>query len=122
MTGQERKSSGLSPSELFRLDSACIPLRQVFDATPYLVGSCAVWADYRDVDVRIMLTDKPFDAIPRKVRLLLNLTTSEWLRAQTGLPVDFQLQRRKTANKLYGDKRRNPLGIRNIESFRGDAP
>lgn len=45
-----------------------------------------------------------------------------WLRAETGLPIDFQIQRQTEANKKYGNQFRNPLGVRGLNfAGYGDA-
>ena len=42
---------------------------------------------------------------------LLCASVSLWLSQQSGLPVDFQIQRAAEANERYGNKPRNPLGM-----------
>lgn len=51
----------LGPAEMLRLDTACAPIRDAFDAHPYLVGSVLDRPDYRDVDVRLVRDDDHFD-------------------------------------------------------------
>ncbi|MBD3784579.1 MAG: hypothetical protein IE926_16790, partial [Micrococcales bacterium] len=47
---------------MHRLDLACSPIRRAFPSYgPVLVGSVNQRADYRDVDVRVILADKDFD-------------------------------------------------------------
>jgi hypothetical protein len=36
---------------------------------------------------------------------------SEWLAKRSGLPIDFQIQRRTDANKEYGGQLRNAIGL-----------
>lgn len=43
--------------------------------------------------------------------LLLNISITEWLRSQTGLPVDFQIQPQTFANERHS-KARHPVGMR----------
>lgn len=89
----------------------------------YVVGSVTERPDYRDVDVRCILTDEDFDAMfpgvharnethepwhPRFSLLCFSITA--WLRDMTGLPIDFQFQRMTQANEKYGNKRRNSIG------------
>lgn len=120
-----RLASYLSPHQMHRLDLACAPVRNAFPAYgPVLVGSANKRADYRDVDVRVILRDKDFDRMfgkhvadergeahgdPRWQ--LICAALSEWVGSVSGLPVDFQIQRMTQANEAYDDFR-NPLGLR----------
>jgi hypothetical protein len=73
---------------------------------------CSV-PDFRDVDVRAIVDDDEFDAVfgPRREFWgMVCLTTTMYLRAATGLPIDFQVQRMTEANALDGTPR-NPLGF-----------
>lgn len=89
----------------------------LFD-TPYVVGSALQRADYRDVDVRIMLADETFDWLEGVVNVdRLNVCLSLWGRTATGLPIDCQVQQRSAANKAYGKQRRNPLGMNPVCGF-----
>lgn len=98
----------------------------------YLVGSCLERQDYRDVDVRLILEDAAYDrwfgassgqhesgGVHDPLWSLLCLTISEWLKAQTGLPVDFQIQRQTQANAKHSGKR-NALGI--FLDYPGERP
>lgn len=107
-----REKSGLTTRDLFALDHACSFLNKAFPAT-YLVGTAYTSGRYRDVDVRTMLDDKDFDRIfaDSGVWEVFCFTVGCWLSAQTGLPVDYQVQRVSEANAKYGGKPRNPLGI-----------
>lgn len=83
--------------------------------TAYLVGSALTRADHRDVDVRVMLDEDVWLSIEDVVNLAdLNLAVSLWGQQVTGLPIDFQVQRKADANAEY-DGRRHPLGL-----FAGD--
>lgn len=99
-------------------------LRLMFDAMPYLVGSALQRPDYRDVDVRLMLSDDRYDALAATgVRLSrLNLAVSVWGQKVTGLPIDFQVQRVSDANDEFGGPR-DPIGIdaRRLEAAEGGA-
>ena len=120
-----RKGCYLSTLELHELDEACVPFLAAFGEHPYLVGSASQRPDFRDVDVRLILPDEEFDAIfaERKgLWALLSRLGSAHLRAKTGLPVDFQIQRRSEANEKFGDLAvtpRNPLGSRSLLDFAG---
>ena len=102
-------------SDFERLEEWCRLVRVVFDGeVPYLVGSTHTQASYRDVDVRLILPDDEFDARwadPVKVRLV-NRAISIWGQQETGLPVDFQVQRMTDANEFFGGEYRNPMGGR----------
>lgn len=115
------RSNYLTREQLFRLDVACAPIAEVW-GNPYLVGSVNERADFRDVDVRLILTDKKYAKQPKEVWAFLGLVVSGYLREQTGLPVDFQVQPRTWANEKYPGKVRNPLGGRTMTSFAGDSP
>jgi hypothetical protein len=107
----------LTTTELYHLDRACELITKAFGGEcPYLVGTAGLGGAerYRDVDVRLMLDDAEFArACPTRERWeLLCVTISAYLRDRTGLPVDFQVQRVREANERYGNKPRNPLGMR----------
>lgn len=127
---QVRVASYLSPHQLRRLDLACAPVRAAWpDHGPYLVGSVLKRADYRDVDVRVILVDEQWDAMFPDATVdpsdggghadarwtVLCAALSEWISAVSGLPVDFQIQRMTEANAAYSSKNgdlRNALGLR----------
>lgn len=68
-------------------------------------------ADYRDVDVRCILPDEEFDKLFGGTQAgdwrysgrwsVMCAALSDWLSAQTGLPVDFQFQRTTQANEEF---------------------
>lgn len=111
---------------MFNLNACC---RLINDALGhygcYLVGSSLVKRDYRDVDVRFIMGDEEFDQLFPGAHaggpLLMNArwslmctSISTWLRQQTGLPVDFQIQRMTQANEEFGRStgcERHPLGL-----------
>lgn len=81
-----------------------------FGHRPYHVGSSLLnKTGWRDVDVRLLLPDDEFDALvgpepslARNPRLAAhNLAWSTLGRDMTGLPIDFQLQRRTDANAEF---------------------
>jgi hypothetical protein len=118
--------STLSPREMFLLDLACTPLAEAFDATPYLVGTTMQPRGDRaprDVDVRLMLEDDHYDRLAATGVSLafLGLAIGQYVASLTGLPIDFQLQRRTEANALHPGAR-NPLGRRTLDRFEGDCP
>jgi hypothetical protein len=93
---------------------------RMFDSRPYLVGSALDRADYRDVDVRIILSNKEYSALEKLVDVdRLGIVVSIWGKQVTGLPVDFQIQQRTHVNQAHRDKRAYPLGVG--ETMRGDG-
>lgn len=120
---EKRKACFLTPMELFRLDLACKPLVEAFGDPPYLVGSVLTRADYRDVDVRMILYDEDYDRlIPHQaMRTILDLAFTAYLQEMTGLSIDFQFQRMTEANAQHSWPR-NPLGTRKLGAWTGDAP
>jgi len=109
------RAAKLTTTELHNLDVACELISDAFDSPPYLVGTAGAFAEgdgYRDVDVRLILGDEDFAAVcPTRERWeLLSLAISTYLRDRTGLPVDFQIQRRTEANDRFKGPR-NPLGL-----------
>ncbi|MBL7487133.1 hypothetical protein [Frankia sp. AgW1.1] len=104
---------------LWHLNQAAPAVEAAFDSTPYLVGSCLDRADFRDVDIRVLLEDDDFDRLFPGVDeeeadplwSLVCATTSAWLGGLTGLPIDFQVQKRDLANARYPKRPRHPLGV-----------
>lgn len=111
-TAMATEAGFLPLCDAFKLDYCCAGLHHAFGNCPYQVGSSLTRADYRDVDVRMMLTDEQFATMfPNNYTLkFMNAVVSEWLRTQTGLPIDFQFQDTTETNKKH-DGRRNAMGI-----------
>ncbi|MBN9497870.1 MAG: hypothetical protein J0H39_14025 [Alphaproteobacteria bacterium] len=106
----------LDVTQQYVLRHACRSILESFGTPPMLVGSCLERADFRDVDLRLMMDDAEFDAlfpgydpsVGTCARLaFLNAAISSYLAARTGLPIDFQFQRRTEANEKYGGQKRN---------------
>lgn len=111
----------------FNLNMACIAVNKAFSEHGYgcyLVGSALQKRDYRDVDVRFIMQDDAWDrmfGVERANRPdlhpLWSLMCSGiacWLQKQTGLPVDFQIQKAAIANEEFSQKDghvREPLGV-----------
>lgn len=102
--------------DLDRLDLASVLVHSVLD-TPYLVGSCLLRADYRDIDIRVILDDKRFDQLfpghPHRnpLRHLVQVAITDHYVTATGLDnIDFQIQRFTDANEKYPTGARHPLG------------
>lgn len=110
-----RRASHLLLTDFERLEEWCRLVRIVFDGhVPYLVGSANERRDYRDVDLRLILPDAVFDRYWSdrvKVRLA-GRAISTWGQRETGLPIDFQIQRRTEANEAFPKGFRNPMGTR----------
>lgn len=109
--------SYLDAPVLDKLDLASVLVGRTLD-TPYLVGSCLTTPDYRDVDIRVILSDERYDELfkaPRPcadpLRHALQVYFTEHYAKATGLRIDFQIQRRTDANKQYPGGGRHPLGI-----------
>lgn len=108
------RASYLDVTQQYVLRHACRDVAEAFGLTPMLVGSCLERADFRDVDIRVMLEDGAFDRMfpnydPAHKTCaslaFLNAAISTYLAARTGLPIDFQFQRRSDANAEFGDGR-----------------
>lgn len=104
------RASYLTVGEQFNLKMACRAI-ETLGYGIFHVGSSLDRQDYRDVDLRCILSDTQFDAMfeGNKRRLsLFNTALSEWLAARTGLPIDFQFQRQTEANQKF-DGHRNAI-------------
>jgi hypothetical protein len=101
----------------------------IYDAyghIPYHVGSSLRGKEWRDVDIRLILPDDEFSAMfPGYARAhqidarwsLICEALSELGAFYTHLPIDFQIQSQKTANRYDGP--RNPLFRIAHESIKG---
>ena len=108
--------------QLFNLSQACRMVVESFDSGVYLVGSSIHKRDFRDVDVRCIMSDESFakwfgstrSPVYNQRLSLFNSAISAWLSQQSGLPVDFQIQQQTDANEECSTKDghpRQPLGI-----------
>lgn len=119
--------SMLYPRKMFLLDEACKPIRKAFGEPPYLVGTTFTHkaTTVSDVDVRLILDDAKFDALRTAIGdsaiIFLGFAVAEYLHSRTDLPIDFQFQRMTEANAKYGKKPRNPIGVRELVEYVGDA-
>ena len=107
------RSTYLPLSSLILLDHACHVVNKAFGCHAYLVGTALTRPDYRDVDVRSILSDEEYEALfGSRVTLwpLICLAVSEYLSRASRLPVDYQIQSQSEANTFEG--MRNPLGMR----------
>ena len=107
---------------IFALELACRDLCEAFNVSAcYVVGSAIERADWRDVDLRMILSDEAFSVLfpdahdrvweqdPRW--LLLTVSISEHLSKVTGLPIDFQFQPQTHANDKHKGTR-HAIGMR----------
>lgn len=114
-----KRANYVGAPQIFNLSHACQAIVSAFGPNVYLVGSSLERRDFRDVDVRCMLDDADFDALfPHggvnavyNARLsLMNVAISGWLSERSGLPIDFQFQRRTEANDEFKGHR-SALGL-----------
>ena len=114
----------LSTYALYKLDLAIYPLTKMCPDI-YLVGTVLTTKDWRDVDVRMIMSDTEFDEVFGENQFLWEtycLGITSWLREQSGLPIDFQVQRQSEANTKHKGGRRNHLsGGRRQYAGLGDA-
>lgn len=125
------KSNYIGAPACFLLEQACQHIDAAFGGVGfgcYQVGSSLERPDWRDVDIRLIMEDEAFCALFPEANvwadgeggtweqdprwLLMTTAISAWLKQQTGLPVDFQFQPQKHANKRHGGKPRNAFGMR----------
>ena len=109
-----RRSSYLLVSQQYDLNLACRPVAALFGYGVFQVGSSLERPDFRDVDLRCILSDDEFDRMffnddHEKKLKFLNVAISEWIASRTGLPIDFQFQRCTEANAKFPG-RRNSVG------------
>lgn len=81
-----------------------------FGDYPYHVGSSVFKKQWRDVDVRLILSDEEYERMelgdPKHPHenakwVALTLAFSALGKAMTGLPIDFQIQQQSNANTTY---------------------
>lgn len=112
----------------FSLNHACLVINKALDGFGcYLVGSSIERRDYRDVDVRYIMDDADYDRMFRNEDGWLNplwslmcTSISLWLSQQSGLPVDFQIQRQTQANAEHHGRPRHALGL--FLDYPGERP
>jgi GNAT superfamily N-acetyltransferase len=107
-SGRGRVSTGM-PTSLY-LDQFGSYVWDLFGFPPYLVGSALCRTDYRDVDIRLILSDEQYEAWAlghphdphRNARWVsLVLAYSALGTQMIGLPIDFQIQQQTFANKRF---------------------
>jgi len=129
---KRKKFCYVGPPAIFKLQAACQHINDALGSFGcYVVGSCLERPDFRDVDVRFIMEDGEFENLfpaafindalwehdPRW--LLFNISITEYLRVQTGLPVDFQIQPQTFANEKHPGKR-YAIGLRVVAREKGE--
>jgi hypothetical protein len=127
-----RRSNFVPAPQFFNLNQACALVnRALGDYGCFLVGSALERRDYRDIDVRFVMEDTAYDRLFHDGRgdqgggwlnplwSLMCSSTSLWLSQQSGLPIDFQIQRMTQANKEHSGGRQ-ALGI--FLDYPGERP
>ncbi len=121
-----KRANYVAAPHFYNLNQACALINKALDSMCYLVGSSLVTKDYRDVDVRCIMADAAYDRLFRNeygwtnpLWSLMCTTWSAWLSQQSGLPVDFQIQRQTRANAEH-DGKRSALGI--FLDYPGERP
>lgn len=128
---QKWRANYIPAPHFYNLNQACALINKAFGGFGcYLVGSSRKKRDYRDVDVRLILDDAEYDRLFKSTDgmgwvnpfwSLLCTSISLWLRQQTDLPIDFQIQRQTQANKDHpGAGNRAALGI--FLDYPGERP
>jgi hypothetical protein len=120
---KRKKSVYVGAPACFSLELACQPINRAFGGFGcYLVGSALERPDWRDIDVRYIMTDEEFAAEFPAVNMaahnwefdpkwiLLTTGISAYLSKASGLPVDFQFQPQTHANERHKGPR-NALGL-----------
>jgi hypothetical protein len=120
---KNKTSVGVGFPEILYLNEFGSQLWSAFDEVPYHVGSSLTKTKWRDVDVRVLLSDEIYSQMgfgnPNSPHsnakwVAYCMAFSELGKRITGLPIDFQIQTITKANELYSSKnghRRSALGI-----------
>lgn len=112
------RANYLSPPDFRRVDWACRPIREAFGAYPMLVGSVLTRPDFRDVDIRLILSDDEYDrlGLVTPERELIETALSKLIQDSSGVgPIDFQIQRMTEANDEFPTGGRNALGMGRVQ-------
>lgn len=120
---KRKKACYVGVPAIFKLELACQIINAAYESYGcYLVGSALERADWRDVDVVMIMKDDVFDReFPNAPSakgcwefdpkwLLNSITLSAWLTEQSGVPVDFKIQPQSHANTRHNN-RRNAIGL-----------
>lgn len=115
-----KRANYLPVPHVFNLNQACMVLAHAFDCGGvYLVGSCLHKRDYRDVDVRAIVSDDEYDRLFPGIGIeqhhalwsVMCASISLYLERASGLPIDFQIQKMSEANRKYPKGVRHALGL-----------
>lgn len=115
----------LPAPQAFDLEHACALVNDAlrsptgYSGHCYLVGSAVERRDYRDVDIRYIMDDAEYDRVfgdkhagaHCALWVLMCSSISLWLSKQSGLPVDFQIQRQSHANEAFPKGQRHAIGL-----------
>lgn len=113
-----KKFSYIGAPACFKLSFACTIVNKALGGSCYQVGSSLERPDFRDVDVRCIMSDESFNALFGDTKgaweltplwILMTASISTWLSEQTGLPIDFQIQPQTHANERHKGTR-NAIG------------
>jgi len=126
---EKHRANYVPAPHYFALNQACDVINRAFSNGSfgcYLVGSSLERANYRDVDVRCIMSDAAYDQLFRTEQTWCNplwslmcTSISVWLAQMTGLPIDFQIQRQSHANEKHPGKR-SALGV--FLDYPGERP
>lgn len=124
MTARPRKacSPGIGMPAAIHLDDFGALVQAAFEPGGfgvYHVGSSLMGKKWRDVDVRLILSDEEYESLgfgdptrthtnPKWVALVLAFSALG--QKMTGLPIDFQIQQQTLCNKQYPHQR-SALGL-----------
>ena len=91
------------------LDHWCRNVHEMFEggACVYLVGSVLTSDKYRDVDIRVVVSDYVYEHLGMAVADL-NMLLSRWGQDQTHLPIDCQVQSFTESNTHSGFRNPRP--------------
>lgn len=122
-----QRANYLGAPAAYELNMACRSLVDAFGQHIYLVGSCIVRRDHRDVDVRCILPDEDYARLfpgggghLDAYWSLLVTSISLWLAKRTGLNIDFQIQQQTRANEQFSRANghdRQALGLFIADAF-----
>lgn len=117
-----QKANYIGAPQVFTLELACKQINEAFGGFGcFLVGSSIQRADWRDVDIRLILPDDQFRNLfpDSEINyeldcrwLILSSSLSMFLSKVSGLPVDFQIQPQTKAN-LQHTGQRHAIGLSN---------
>ena len=102
--GEGERANYLLTTELHKLQTAVYWLCMGFGWRVYLVGSCLKKRDFRDVDLRCILLEEEEDIFQHPKSTVIQIALSEYLSNMTGLPIDFQFQTQKEADRYDGQR------------------